>query len=76
MPMRAELSIPAMRSGLWQANGRIDMAPERRHTKPRMGTSADFHIACLWSAFGLTLTGLLFALGLGAQIGQILAIAG
>ena len=76
MPMRAELSIPAIRGGWWEANGEIDMAPGREHTKPRMGTSTDFHIACLWSAFGLTLTGLLFALGMGAQIGQILAIAG
>ena len=44
--------------------------------EPRMGVSADFCIACLWSALGLTLTGLLFALGLGAEIGQILAMAG
>ena len=77
MPMRAELSIPAMRDGCgrrmansYGARARhasrrarlFDLSPE-----PRMGTSADFHIACLWSAFGLTLTGLLFALGLGAR---------
>lgn len=35
-----------------------------------MGVSADFRIACLWSALGLTLTGLFFALGLGAEYGQ------
>jgi hypothetical protein len=40
------------------------------------GASADFCIACLWSALGLTLTGMLFVLGLGAEIGQILAVAG
>ena len=42
--------------------------------EPRMEASDDFCIACLWSALGLTLTGLLFALGLGP--GQILAMAG
>jgi hypothetical protein len=41
-----------------------------------MGASADLSIVCLWSALGLTLTGLLFALGPGAEIGQILAMAG
>lgn len=43
--------------------------------EPRMGASADFWIACLWSALGLTLTGL-FSLGLGVEIGQILGMAG
>jgi hypothetical protein len=38
--------------------------------------SADFRIACLWSALGLTLTGLFFALGFGAEFGQILVMAG
>lgn len=41
-----------------------------------MGAPADFSIVSLWSALGLTLTGLLFALGPGAEIGQILAMAG
>jgi len=40
-----------------------------------IGVSADFRIACLWSALGLTLTGLFCALGFGAEIGQILAVA-
>jgi hypothetical protein len=44
--------------------------------EPRMGASADFQVVCLWSALGLTLTGLLFALGLGGEIGPILAAAG
>jgi hypothetical protein len=37
--------------------------------------SADFRIVCLWSALGLALTGVFFALGFGAEIGQILAVA-
>jgi hypothetical protein len=72
MPMRAELSIPAMRRGLWhgsQLRCLFDFRPEP-------GTSADFRVVCLWSAFGLMLTGLLLALGSGAEIGQILAMAG
>jgi len=40
-----------------------------------IGESEDFRIACLWSALGLTLTALFFALGFGAEIGQILALA-
>jgi hypothetical protein len=87
MPMRGELSIPAMRDGLSESNGRIGMSLRRRDAsqrprlfdfrpEPRTGASADFRIACLWSAFGLALTGLLFALGLSADIGQILAMAG
>jgi hypothetical protein len=72
MPMRAELSIPAMRDGLWHGSQR----PRLFDFRPEPGTYADFCVACLWSAFGLMLTGLLFAVGLGAEIGQILAIAG
>jgi hypothetical protein len=74
MRMRAESSIPAMRDGwgmLRSANAYSTFRPE-----PLMGASADFCIACLWSALGLTLTGLLFAFGMGAEIGQILAMAG
>jgi hypothetical protein len=67
MPIRAELSIPAMRHGLRHGS-------QRRCPEP--GTSADFRLACLWSACGLLLTGLLLALGLGSEIGQILAMAG
>lgn len=33
-------------------------------------------IVCLWSAFGLTLTGLFFALGFGVDIQQALMLAG
>jgi hypothetical protein len=87
MPMSAESSIPAMRDGwerqtaesVWrQGVGmlRSSHAYSTFRPEPRMGASADFCIACLWSALGLTLTGLLFALGLGAEIGQILAMAG
>lgn len=38
--------------------------------------SVELRIACLWSAFGLTVTGLFFAMGLGAEIGQALMAAG
>jgi hypothetical protein len=41
-----------------------------------MGASKNFRATCLWSALGLALTGLFFALGLGVEIGQILSIAG
>ena len=87
MPMRAESSIPAMRDGwerqtaesLWrQGVGMLRSAHAYStfHPEPRIGASADFCIVCLWSALGLTLMGLLFALGAGAEIGQILAMAG
>jgi hypothetical protein len=36
----------------------------------------DLRLVCLWSAFGLTLTGLFFALGLAADIAQAMAAAG
>ena len=85
MPVRAELSIPAMRDGwerqpaesVWRQDVgmlRSAHAYSSFHPEPRMRASADFCIACLWSALGLTLTGLLFALGLGPE--QILAMAG
>ena len=87
MPMRAESSIPAMRDGwerqtaesVWRQGVGMLRSAHAYSTfrpEPRMGASADFCIVCLWSALGLTLTGLLFALGLGAEIGQILAMAG
>jgi hypothetical protein len=87
MPMRAELSVPMMRHGwerqtaesLWRHGVgmlRSAYAYSTRGLEPRMGASAEFHLVCLWSALGLTLTGLLFALGLDGEIGQILAVAG
>jgi hypothetical protein len=36
----------------------------------------DLRLVCLWSALGLTLTGLFFALGFAAEIGQAMAAAG
>jgi hypothetical protein len=87
MPMRGELSLPAMRDG-WERRtvesiSRQGVGTPRSadtcsnfRAEQRMGTSADFCIACLWSVLGLTLTGLLFSLGLGSEIGQILAVAG
>jgi hypothetical protein len=87
MPMRAELSVPAMRDGcegqsaesVWrQGIGmlRSALAYSTFRLEPRGGASADFRVVCLWSALGLTLTGLLFAFGLGGEIGQITVMAG
>ena len=36
---------------------------------------AELSLLCLWSIVGLTLTGLLFAMGLGTEIGQALMMA-
>lgn len=36
----------------------------------------EFSVLCLWSVVGLTLTGMVFAVGLGAEIGQALMVAG
>jgi hypothetical protein len=38
--------------------------------------SDDFVIICLWTASGLVLTALAFSLGFGAEVGQVLAVAG
>jgi hypothetical protein len=84
MPTRAQFSIPAMRErqtagSVWrQGVGmlRSAYAYSTFRVESPTGASADLHIACLWSALGLILTGLLFARGLGAEIGQLLAMAG
>jgi len=44
-----------------------------RHDK---AIPADVQVLCLWSAFGLALTGLFFAIGFGAEIGLALMMAG
>jgi hypothetical protein len=87
MPMKVELLVPAVGNG-WEKQAaesawrryvgmfRSAQAYSTFRPEPRMGASADFCIACLWSALGLTLTGLLLALGSVAEIGQILAAAG
>jgi hypothetical protein len=36
----------------------------------------DLELACLWSAFGLTLTALFLALGFGSDLGQAMMLAG
>lgn len=38
--------------------------------------STEFSVLCLWSVVGLTLTGLLFAMGFGGEIAQALTVAG
>ena len=51
--------------GVWQLwNSRHD------------GVPFDFGIVCLWSIFGLDLTALAIAFGFGAEIAEILSIAG
>jgi hypothetical protein len=87
MPMKLELSAPAMRGGREKRTARsawrrgVGMLRSARACstfcpEPRTGPSVDLHIVCLWSALGLALTGLLFALGMGGGIGQMLAMAG
>jgi hypothetical protein len=87
MPMRAELSVPTTFHGwerqtaesVWRHGLGMLRSPHAFSTprlQPRMGASAEFHIVCMWSALGLTLTALLFALGLGGDVAQILAMAG
>jgi hypothetical protein len=39
----------------------------------RAAVSIDFKLVCLWTALGLVLTALVFTLGFGAEIGQVLA---
>jgi hypothetical protein len=55
---------------------RRDLMSRFRIAHLGMGASENFRAACLWSALGLILTGLFLALGFGAEIGQIQAIAG
>ncbi len=54
-----------------------DLPSTLRNSSPQ-GTRipADLAIVCLWAAFGTAVTALLFALGFGADIGEILAMAG
>jgi hypothetical protein len=80
MPMRVELSVPTTRHG-WERRTaesvwRHCIGMLRSAHAYSTGASAEFHVVCMWSALGLTLTGLLFALGLGGEIAQILATAG
>ena len=42
----------------------------------RAGFPSDFGIVCLWSFLGLDLTAFAIALGFGAEITDILSIAG
>ena len=39
-------------------------------------TSSDLAVVCVWALLGLNLTACVFALGYGAEIAQILALAG
>lgn len=42
----------------------------------RKTAHVELRALCLWSVIGLTLTGLLFAMGLGPEIGQALMVTG
>jgi hypothetical protein len=42
----------------------------------RAPISADFGLVCLWTAFGLVLTALVFTLGFSAEVEQVLAVIG
>jgi hypothetical protein len=56
----------------------VQSDPPTAYASSRLGMAfpADVRAVCLWSAFGLALTGLFFALGFGAEIGQALAAVG
>jgi hypothetical protein len=45
-------------------------------TEYKLATIADLCVVCIWSILGLTLTALVSTLGVGAEIGQLLALAG
>jgi hypothetical protein len=46
------------------------------HRSSRQLNDSDFIVILAWTALGLAFTGLAFALGLGVEFGQILAVAG
>ena len=52
------------------------LRPFVRNGSEQMAIAADMLTACLWSMLGLLLTSAAFALGVGAELGQALAIAG
>ena len=45
-------------------------------TSDAVRMSVNFGVVCLWTIAGLTLTAIAFALGLGVEAGEFLAIAG
>jgi hypothetical protein len=54
---------------------RHSIAIDTRASAP-VGSAMSFGAVCLWTTAGLTLTALVFTLGLGADIGQFLTTAG
>ena len=43
---------------------------------PEEETQGDIGFLCLWAAFGMAMTALIFAMGLGAEFASTLAMAG
>jgi hypothetical protein len=50
--------------------------PAARPSSYRASIPTDLHIVCLWSALGLTLSGLMFVTDFAAEIVQALVAAG
>jgi hypothetical protein len=71
-------NVRPQRSGSHYPNSAAPLfaAHAMRGSLPNTIVSPDLHVVCLWSAFGLALNGLFFALGFGAEIGQALMAAG
>jgi hypothetical protein len=65
------------RSDLHDVDGRLPYA-KAAYAKTACTTTAyaELRLLGLWSTVGLTLTGLLFALGHGVEIGRALMVAG
>jgi hypothetical protein len=47
-----------------------------RNIPERTVVPVELAIVCLWSALGLVVTALAFAVGFGVEVGQLLAAAG
>lgn len=43
---------------------------------PEEGSQGNVSLLCLWAAFGMAITALIFAMGLGAEFASTLAMAG
>jgi hypothetical protein len=43
---------------------------------PELGTQENFSVLCAWTAFGIALTALVFAMGLGGDLASSMALAG
>jgi len=55
---------------------RFELPTVRATSRRGFTVTDDFRLACLWSALGLAVTGLFFAMGFGADIAQAFMAAG